>query len=214
MTIVSIPENSINNKIDSSNPLYIHPSDHPGMLLVSKVFDGSGFGAWKRAISIALSAKKKLGLVNGEIEAPTIPIQLQTWQRCNDMVISWLLNALSKVISESVLYAQAANQIWKELSDRYGKPNGAKLYQLRERLCDISQGNNDIATYFSKKQMYWDELNSLSSIHLCSCGNAQILAKRDEDQKIIQFIMGLNPTYDAMRSSILMMQPMSSISSR
>ncbi|XP_076947533.1 uncharacterized protein LOC143619507 [Bidens hawaiensis] len=119
MTTAFVPENSINNQIDSSNPLYIHPSDHPGMLLVSKVFDGSGFGAWKRAISIALSAKNKLGFVNGEIEAATVPIQRQTWQRCNNMVISWLLNALSKDISESVLYAQTANQIWKELNDSW-----------------------------------------------------------------------------------------------
>ncbi|XP_076913187.1 uncharacterized protein LOC143571724 [Bidens hawaiensis] len=146
----------VNNQIDSSNPLYIHPSDHPGMLLVSKLFDGSGFGAWKRAISIALSAKNKLCFINGEIQIPTDPIQHQVWQRCNDMVISCLLNALSKDISDSVLYAQTAQQIWQELNDRYGKPNGAKMYQLQKSLCDISQGNNDIATYFTKLKCIWD----------------------------------------------------------
>ncbi|XP_076928577.1 uncharacterized protein LOC143592570, partial [Bidens hawaiensis] len=132
MTTVSNQNNMVNNQIDSSNPLYIHPSDHPGMLLVSKLFDGSGYGAWKRAISIALSAKNKLGFVNGEIEAPTSLVLRQTWKRCNDMVISWLLNALSKEISESVLYAQTANQILLELNDRYGKSNGAMLYQLQK----------------------------------------------------------------------------------
>uniref|UniRef100_A0A251V5W0 Putative gag-polypeptide of LTR copia-type n=1 Tax=Helianthus annuus TaxID=4232 RepID=A0A251V5W0_HELAN len=74
------PKSTINNQIDSSNPLYLHPSDHPGMLLVSKLFDGSGFGAWKRSISIALSVNNKLCFVNGEIEAPTSPIQRQIWQ--------------------------------------------------------------------------------------------------------------------------------------
>jgi len=24
----------------------LHTSDHPGMLLVSKIFDGNGFGSW------------------------------------------------------------------------------------------------------------------------------------------------------------------------
>lgn len=44
----------------ATDPLYLHPSDHPAMLLVSKVFDDVGFGSWRKAIMIAMSAKKNL----------------------------------------------------------------------------------------------------------------------------------------------------------
>ncbi|KAF5814097.1 hypothetical protein HanXRQr2_Chr03g0106681 [Helianthus annuus] len=127
------------------------------------------------------------------------------------MVISWILNALSKDISNSVLYAQTANQIWQELNDRYGQVNGAKLYQLHKNLCEISQGNNDIATYFTKVKCIWDELDSLNCIPVCSCGNSQLTAKREEDQRLVQFLMGLNPAYETVRGNILMMQPLPSI---
>lgn len=33
------------------------------------------------------------------------------WGRCNDMVIAWLLNSLSKDISESLLYSQTTSDL-------------------------------------------------------------------------------------------------------
>ncbi|XP_035830652.1 uncharacterized protein LOC118479895 [Helianthus annuus] len=207
-----MPENQTNsavNSIDESNPLYLHPSDHPGMILVSKQFDGTGFGSWKRAMMIALSAKNKLGFVTGTV---TNSSNSDLWQRCNDMVISWIINTLAREISESVLYVQTASQLWKELNDRYGQANGTKFYQLQKSLCEISQGNSNIASYFTKIKCIWDEISSLYTIPPCSCGTYQEMVKREEEQRLIQFLMGLNSTYDAIRGNILMMQPLPSIS--
>ncbi|XP_076908854.1 uncharacterized protein LOC143565905 [Bidens hawaiensis] len=164
--------NSIPSSIDTSNPLYLHPSDHPGMILVSKLFDGTGFAARKRGMTIALSAKNKLDFVkNGVIRATDVS-QLSLWERCNNMVISWIFNTLSREIAESVLYTESAYQLWQELNDRYGQANGAKLYQLQKNLCQITQGNSDIATYFAKVKTNWDELTSLNLIPSCTCGAA------------------------------------------
>ncbi|KAI3808885.1 hypothetical protein L1987_24848 [Smallanthus sonchifolius] len=92
--------------MDSSNPLFLHSSDHSGLLLVSKTFDGSAFGSWKRAMSIALSAKNKICFVDGTVVRPLSSPNLELWKICNDMVISWILNTLSSDISESVLYVE------------------------------------------------------------------------------------------------------------
>jgi hypothetical protein len=78
------------------------------------------------------------------------PIHAALWKRCNDMVISWIINTLSKEISESVLYVNTAVQLWKELNERYGQVNGAQLYQLQKNLCSISQGSSGISVYFTK----------------------------------------------------------------
>ncbi|XP_021991635.1 uncharacterized protein LOC110888418 [Helianthus annuus] len=161
-------------------------------------------------MTIALSAKNKLGFVDGSITAEAQHVNL--WKRCNDMVISWIINTLTRDIGESVLYVQTAAQLWKELNDRYGQANGAKYYQLHKSLCEISQGSSNIALYFSKIKSIWDEISSLSSISTCSCGASAELAKRDEEQKLIQFLMGLNSAYDNVRGNILMMQPLPLIS--
>ncbi|KAI3810564.1 hypothetical protein L1987_20183 [Smallanthus sonchifolius] len=158
--------------MDSSNPLFLHSSDHPGLLLVSKVFDGSAFGSWKCAMSIALSAKNKLGFVDVTVVRPTSSPNLELWKRCNDIVISCILNTQSNDISESVLYVETARQLWTELTDRYGQSNGAKYYQLQKSLSAISQENEDVATYFTKIKSIWDEVNAIEPIHPCTCGTS------------------------------------------
>lgn len=89
------------------------------MKLISDIFDGTGFGNWKRSMLIALSARNKLCFVDGSMpkSAVTSP-SYKSWSRCNDMVISWILGALSKSIGRSVIYSTSAHQMWLELEER------------------------------------------------------------------------------------------------
>ncbi|XP_075108915.1 uncharacterized protein LOC142180748 [Nicotiana tabacum] len=185
---------------DSSHPFYLHPSDSPGMILVNYIFDGRSYGGWRRAVLIALSSKNKLGFIDGTISVPAVSTTSpKLWSRCNDMVISWLLNSLSKEIAESVLYSKTAREIWKELEDRFGQSNGALLYQLQKELSDTVQGSSDIAGYYTKVKRIWDELDSLDTcVHCscdCSCGGKSRSLKSHQDGRLIQFLMGLNEAY-------------------
>lgn len=96
--------------MDSRNPLFLHPSDSLGITLVNTTFNGKGFAGWKRSFLIALSAKNKLG-INGTCRAPSADSSFQLWNRCNDMVTSWILNSLSKDIAASVLYSKTAENL-------------------------------------------------------------------------------------------------------
>ncbi|KAH0749901.1 hypothetical protein KY290_029133 [Solanum tuberosum] len=203
--------------IDSASPFYIHPSDSPGMLLVNSPFDGKGYAGWSRALVIALSAKNKLGLIDGSLAEPlpSDPTH-KLWARCNDMVISWILNSLSKDIAESVLYSRTAKEIWKDLSARFGQCNGAQLYQLQKELSDAVQGNTDITGYFTRIKKLWDELDAFITLDHCSCacicrGKIKTI-KSHQDGRLIQFLMGLNSSYSSVKSSILMMDPLPSVS--
>ncbi|KAL4580088.1 hypothetical protein LXL04_016265 [Taraxacum kok-saghyz] len=55
LTMLSLTSTNPQNQINVSDPLYLHPSDHPGLLLVSKQFDGTNFNSWKKGMMIALS---------------------------------------------------------------------------------------------------------------------------------------------------------------
>lgn len=118
---------------DCNHPFYLHPSDSPGMFLANYVFDGKGYGGWRRGILIALYAKNKVGFIDGTSVQPNISSDsFKSWDRCNDVVISWLLNTLSKEIAESVLYSKTAREIWTELEERFGQSNGPQLYHLQK----------------------------------------------------------------------------------
>ena len=66
--------------------------------------------------------------------------------------MSWILNVLSANIAESVLYSSSAQAIWTDLDDRFGQSNGPKLYQLQKEISDLSQGSNDLASYFTNEE--------------------------------------------------------------
>uniref|UniRef100_A0A0V0IN37 Putative ovule protein n=1 Tax=Solanum chacoense TaxID=4108 RepID=A0A0V0IN37_SOLCH len=205
-----------NTPVDTSNSYYLHPSDSPGVQLVSSIFDGKGYAGWSRALVIALSAKNKLGLIDGTLVEPLVSsVQHKMWSRCNDMVISWILNSLSKDIADSVLYSRTARDIWKELAARFGQCNGAQLYQLQKELSDTIQGSNDIAGYYTKVKKLWDELDAINTFDHCSCnctcGGKVKTIKSHHDGRLIQFLMGLNETYSAVKSNILMLDPLPTV---
>ena len=92
-------------QIDASDPLFLHPSEQPGQGLVADLFNGDDFENWRRSATVALLAKQKLSLLNGSYKKPDAgsPL-LPHWQRCNDMVISWLLNSLHKNVREAFYF--------------------------------------------------------------------------------------------------------------
>lgn len=113
---------------DLNHPFFPHSSDAPGMSLVNDVFDGKGYQVLKRSVLIVVSAKNKLGFINRNCPAPTTTSKdFQPWSRCIDMVISWLLNYLSKDIENSVIYSKSARNLWISLKHKFGQSNGAKF---------------------------------------------------------------------------------------
>ncbi|XP_060201797.1 uncharacterized protein LOC132630226 [Lycium barbarum] len=199
--------------VNQSSPYHLHPSDTPGMNLVGFIFDGRGFPAWKRSILISLSAKKKLGFINGTCRSSDpSSTEYEQWSCCNNMVTAWLLNSLSKDIKDSVIFSKSAKELWDSLEHGFGKSNGAKLFHLQKELSLLVQGSSDVSTYFTKTKRIWDELDSLNSDIVCncdcSCDGKKKLAKSFQDQRLIQFLMGLNDAYAQARGNIIMMNPL------
>lgn len=128
------------------------------------------------------------------------------------MVISWLLNSLYKDIGDNVFYSKITKEIWDSLEHRFGKSNGAKLFQLQKELNSLTQGNTDISSYFTKLKHLWDELDSLNTDIICTCSciceGKEKLSKSLQDQRLIYFITGLNDIYARARENILMINPL------
>uniref|UniRef100_A0A803LM41 Uncharacterized protein n=1 Tax=Chenopodium quinoa TaxID=63459 RepID=A0A803LM41_CHEQI len=106
---------------DPTSPYFIHPNDSLKMASVPIKFDGTGFNDWKRLMMIGLSAKNKLGFIDGTIDLPNPSDSVYgAWKRCNDLVISWILSALDPMLARSVLYFTTAREIWQNLEESCG----------------------------------------------------------------------------------------------
>ncbi|KAL8155975.1 hypothetical protein AgCh_001144 [Apium graveolens] len=82
---------------------------------------------------LTLSAKNKLGFVDGSIVAPDATAdEFKFWERCHNLVISWLLANLDDAIAKSVLFFHTAAEIWQDLDERYGFSSMAQVYSLEQ----------------------------------------------------------------------------------
>ncbi|XP_070011235.1 uncharacterized protein [Nicotiana sylvestris] len=73
----------------------------------------------------------------------------------------------------------------------------------------VESGALDIASYFNKLKMLWDELGVMCTNHgqRCTCAAKPGILHEDEENRLFQFLMGLNETCMRVRSNLLMMQP-------
>ncbi|XP_078160840.1 uncharacterized protein LOC144556253 [Carex rostrata] len=198
--------------IELSSPYYIHPSDNPGAILVSQTLTGDNYASWKRSMTVALGAKNKLSLVDGSLQKPSTPSDLvKAWERCNHMVFSWLINALSKDLRESVVFVDTAQELWAELEERFSQGNGPRVFEIRCAISNTRQEQLSVAAYFSKLKQNWDELNSYSNIPVCTCGSVKEIIRERQTEQIYQFLMGLNDVFSTIRTQIIAMEPLPSL---
>jgi hypothetical protein len=55
---------------DPTIKYYLHHGDSPGAILVSQTLIGDNYHTWSRSMVMALTAKNKIGFVNGVIVQP------------------------------------------------------------------------------------------------------------------------------------------------
>ncbi|XP_075106863.1 uncharacterized protein LOC107828156 [Nicotiana tabacum] len=186
---MAIDENttdSINPLLDLTNPLFMHPSESVGSMLVLVPFDGSGYRSWRRGVLRALSVKNKVRFINGKCRKPdSKDPSYDQWEQCDNMVTSWILNSISKDLTDNLQYVNDAQKLWQELEDRYDQTNGAKLYQLQKEINDLSQGTLDITGCKCN----------------CTCGAKANMQKVEQDRRLIQFLMELNEVYTVVRGN-------------
>ena len=69
---------------------------------------------------MALVAKNKFGFVDGSIVKPLVgDPSLHGWVRCNNMLLSQMLNSVSKDIANNIIFIDNAANMWKDLHERY-----------------------------------------------------------------------------------------------
>ncbi|XP_060179038.1 uncharacterized protein LOC132609186 [Lycium barbarum] len=173
--------NETHRIVDQTSPYFLHASDSPGMTLVLTPFDGSGYGAWRRSALIALSSKNKLSYIEASSVTPS---------------------------SQSAEY-----KMWSRCNDMV---TSWLLNSLSKEIAgNLVQGSLDIAAYYTKMKKIWDDLDTLytkvTCSYACDCGGKDKMNKSLQDERLVQFLMGLNEVYAPGRSNILMMSPLSSV---
>ncbi|KAL3337289.1 hypothetical protein AABB24_029775 [Solanum stoloniferum] len=129
------------------------------------------------------------------------------WEKCNAVVLSWIMNAVRSGLLSSVVYCGDAHRVWCDLKERFDKINGAHIFQLHKEIHSLTQGTMTVTDYYTTLKGLWNEYDSIMPCPGCSCNESKKFQEHCEYQRFLEFLMGLNKTYAAARGQIQMQTP-------
>ncbi|XP_057249216.1 uncharacterized protein LOC130590683 [Beta vulgaris subsp. vulgaris] len=207
-----------NTKIEPGSSLYLHPSEGTHTISVEKLEGPSNYRSWKRSFEISLASKRKLGFVTGgEKKDSTDEVKSEAWETCNNMVISWILTSVSESIKKSVMFVTNAAEIWRQLERRFSVANGARKYKLHKAVYETKQQGRGVAEYYTEIKSIWEELDALRDYPAVTKLEPEVVAyigavqKEEEEERLFQFLNGLDECFGTQRSHILMMTPLPNV---
>ncbi|KAF5442808.1 hypothetical protein F2P56_035426 [Juglans regia] len=202
------------NLADPTNPYRLDHSDSPSITLVADLLTTENYTTWSRSMKRALRAKNKLGFIDDTLTKPNFPDGplIDLWNRCNDMVVSWIQNSITTSLKSSVAFVDDAYEIWMDLHERLSHQNGPRIFQLKKALASLSQENDSVSIYYSNLKTLWDEMAIYEPLPTCSCGTMKSFLDRSQRDCVLQFLMGLNDSYSPIRDQIMLLDPLPPVS--
>lgn len=198
-----------------SRSLLCAPIENSSTVSVTPQISGDNYHAWSMKMQRALAMKTKFKFVDGSIQVPDEDnLDRSAWERCNNLVHTWIINSITPSIAQSVVFIENAIDMWNDLKDRSIRAYRIRVAQLHQENANLKQGNHKSLDYFTELRILWEELDQYRHMPQCSClipcsclvtRNAK--GFRAED-KIIQFLIGLNEEYHGVASQVLLMDPM------
>lgn len=182
-------------KIDHDHPLYLNSFDVPRAVQIEIQLVGmENYTLWSRAMQLNLFTKNKLGFIDGSIKRDDFKEELEKkqWDRCNAMVISWIMSNVSKELVSDILFRSNAALVWSDLQERFDKVNMSRIFHLHKVIVSHSQGVSPVSVYYSWLKDLWDEFDSTVLHPSCDCAKSMDYTTSMVRQKLLQFLIGLN----------------------
>ncbi|XP_070006028.1 uncharacterized protein [Nicotiana sylvestris] len=114
------------------------------------------------------------------------------------------MNTISLCLLSGVVYASNAHLVWKDLQEQFDKVNRMRIYQLHRAIATISHETDSVSVYFTKLKELWDEFDVMAPIPSCECEKSKYYVEHLHQQRLLQFLGGLNDSYAQARRQILM----------
>jgi hypothetical protein len=110
------PPQTTENSFDESLDLFhLRHGDNLGTILIQSLLTTENYHTWSRLMERALAMKNKLEMVDGFMpQSSANSPNFKVWKKCNNMVLNWITNLVSKDIAISILYITKAEDAWKD----------------------------------------------------------------------------------------------------
>ncbi|XP_035832785.1 uncharacterized protein LOC110877381 [Helianthus annuus] len=201
------------SKLDASDPLYLHASDSSGLTVVNIKLKGTeNYVVWSNAMQLALMAKNKLGFIDGSCKKSTTDDVLASqWDRCNSIVLTWILNSVSDELYVGQVYSKLASEVWDDLKETYNKIDGSVVFDLFQKINSVSQNGTSVFEYYHKINTMWKQFDAMLQLPSCTCQASTKFNEFNHLIKLMQFLMGLDDVYQPVRTNLLTRDPLPTV---
>lgn len=128
------------------------------------------------------------------------------------MVMSWLLHSMQPHIANNYLFLSTAKAIWDSVPKTYSKRgNKARMYELRQRVSQLRQGNQPLSFYYSTLHSLWEEIDFYKTFKAKYTEDAALYNQEIEEKQVFELFTGLHPAYEPIRVHILGKDPLPSL---
>ncbi|GKD44808.1 ribonuclease H-like domain-containing protein, partial [Tanacetum coccineum] len=136
------------SSLDLRNPLHLQNSDFNSATIISVKLTGTeNYRVWAAAMKLAISTRNKTGFLDGTClkSAYDSSASLSNqWDRCNSIVLSWLLNSVSEDLFLGQIFSDNAFDVWAELKGTYD--NGSIILSLLQKIHNFKQ--DDVSKHY------------------------------------------------------------------
>ncbi|XP_017410253.1 uncharacterized protein LOC108322618 [Vigna angularis] len=161
-----------------ANPLFLHPGENPALVLVTPLLSDNNYQQWQHDMLVALETKNKEKFVLGIVSCPP----------ADDVLHQAWKHCNKMVISwltRSMTLPIKQYVMWME-----------SAYEIW----------TDLLQRFSHGDKF--RIADLQeALHSCKQGDSTIQQERSDDY-VIKFLRGLNDEFSSVRSQIMLMEPM------
>ncbi|KAK3013436.1 hypothetical protein RJ639_010248 [Escallonia herrerae] len=177
-----------NATIDPKSPFCLSASDHTGLLFITNPLKENGkiYFTWHRNMLNALAEKNKTDFVNGRIKKLDVIPGISN-HGCNAV----------------------------QLCCHGSRTRSIKNYKMEQHMRKPSMKSEPIYKNCSHKdwrQGFQNELQTLNPVPICTCGCTCGAAKKmqsmREEEKVFDFLMGLDESFGTVRSQVLSIDPL------
>ncbi|CAN1145715.1 hypothetical protein LINPERHAP2_LOCUS14840 [Linum perenne] len=115
-------------------------------------------------------------------------------------------------IGENYLLHQSAKDVWDDAKDTYSTTdNSSALFEVEARLHNLKQGEMDATEFFNHLNRSWLHLDMYEVQPWETPKDAALFKKFIEKKRTIQFLLGLNPGLDDVKSRVMGTKPFPSL---
>ncbi|XP_031261253.1 uncharacterized protein LOC116119442 [Pistacia vera] len=173
-------------------------------------FTGKNYSAWEFQFHLFVMGKELWGHIDGSDQAPTDVSKLTQWQTKDARVMTWILGSVDPIIVLNLRPYKTAKSMWEYLKKVYNQDNIARRSQLEYEIANYTQGHLSIQDHFSGFNNIWGEFIDIIYAKIPE-ESLSVVQEIHAQSKRDQFLMKLQPEFEATRSNLMNCNPVPSL---